>query len=155
MAKPENTNFLQPTKFLLTFAPVSDATFFCQKVNVPGVQVNELPRQVPNIDLYTAGTRITYGTLDINFLVNENLSSWKIIHDWLRDNTIEQKYRYKNVDATLTVLSNLNNPKIRVKYSNVFPISLGDLEFDTTLSAENHISSTASFRFDYYNIEIL
>lgn len=153
--KPENVNFLQPTKFLLTFSQVSDTTFFCQKVNVPGLQVNELPRQTPNIDLYTAGTRVTYNTLDFTFLVNENLSSWRVIHDWLRDNSINSKYRYKNVDATLTILSNQNNPKIRIKYSNVFPISLGDLEFDTTLSADNHISSTASFRCDYFNIEVL
>lgn len=155
MAKPENTNFLQPTKFLLTFPSVTDTTFFCQKVNLPGVQSNELPRQVPNLDLYVPGTRLSYSTLDITFLVNENLSSWKVIHDWLRDNTVDHQFHYRNVDAMLIILSNQNNPKIRIKYSNVFPITLGDLEFDTTLSAENHISSTASFRFDYYNIEIL
>lgn len=155
MAKPENTNFLQPTKFVLTFPSVVDTAFFCQKVNIPGVSVNELPRQVPNIDLYTPGTRISYNTLDINFLVNENISSWRVVHDWLRANTTDQKFKYQNVDAILTVYSNQNNPKIRIRYSNVFPISLGDLEFDTTLSAENHINCTASFRFDFYEIEVL
>lgn len=155
MAKPENTNFLQPTKFTLTFPEVTDTVFFLQKVNIPGISVNELPRQVPNIDLYVPGTRISYNTLDFTFLVNENLSSWRVIHDWMRDNTIDHKYRYKDIGAVLTVLSNQNNPKIRIKYTNVFPISLGDLEFDTTLSAENHVMSTASFRFDSFDIEVL
>lgn len=155
MAKPENTNYLQPTKFQLTFPSVADTIFFCQKVNIPGAQVPESPRQVPNVDLYTPGTRISYGTLDIEFSVNEDLSAWRVIYDWLRTNTLDQKFRYKNVDATLTVLSNLNNPKLRVKYSNVFPISLGDIEFDTRLSAEHHVSAVASFRFDFYEIEVL
>jgi hypothetical protein len=77
------------------------------------------------------------------------------VYDWLRDNTINQKYRYTNVDAILTVLSNQNNPKMRVKYSNAFPISLSDIEFDTRLSANEHISASASFRFDYYDIEMI
>lgn len=155
MAKPENTNFLQPTKFTITFPQVTDTIFFCQKINIPGISVNELPRQVPNVDLYVPGTRISYNTLDITFLVNENLSSWRVVHDWMRKNTIDQQYKYQNFDAILTVLSNQNNPKLRIKYGNVFPISLGDLEFDTTLSAEQHITSTASFRFDAYDIEVL
>ena len=155
MAKPENTNFLQPTKFILSIPSVTDMTFFCQKVNVPGISVSEIPRQTPNIDLYTPGTRIGYNTLDINFLVNEDISAWRVVQKWLIDNSTGQNFRYKNVDAVLTIYSNQNNPKIRVKYSNVFPISLGDLEFDTTLSAEQHINCTASFRFDYYEIEML
>lgn len=155
MAKPENTNYLQPTKFLLNFPSITDTTFFCQKVNIPGASVPEIIRSVPNIDLYTPGTRISYGTLDIEFSVNEDLSSWRIVYDWLLDNTIKHEFRYQNVDAVLTVLSNLNNPKMRVKYSNVFPISLGDIEFDTRLSADDHISTVASFRFDFYDIEML
>jgi hypothetical protein len=155
MSKPENTNYLQPTKFLLTFPSIADTSFFCQKVNLPGINVPEMLRSVPNIDLYTPGTRIAYNTLDIEFSINENLSSWLVIYNWLRDNTTDQSFRYKNVDAVLTILSNMNNPKLRVKYSNVFPTTLGDIEFDTRLSAENHISATATFRFDYYDIEVI
>ena len=155
MAKPNNTNYLQPTKFLLTFPEIADTIFFCQKVNIPGISVSESLRQVPNVDLYTPGTRISYNTLDVEFSVNEDLSAWRVIYDWMKTNTLDNKFKYKNVDATLTVLSNLNNPKMRVRYSNVFPISLGDVEFDTRLSADTHVSANATFRFDFYDIEVL
>jgi hypothetical protein len=92
--------------------------------------------------------------MDIEFSINENLSSWLVIYEWMRDNTTGN-FRYKNVDAIVTVLSNMNNPKLRVKYSNVFPTTLGDIEFDTRLSAEEHISVSATFRFDFYEIEVL
>lgn len=151
----ENKNLLQPTKFTLTFPDLPDMVYFCQKANIPGAVVSEVPRQVPNIDLYTPGTRLAYGTFDVTYLVNENLSSWRVIHDWLRDNTIDQKYKYEKRDAILTVMSNMNNPKIRIKFINVFPISVGDMEFDSTLSAEEHVVTSASFRFDYYDVEVL
>jgi hypothetical protein len=52
-------------------------------------------------------------------------------------------------------MSNQNNPKLRVNFINIFPVSVGSLDFDTTLSAEEHISASASFRYDYFTIEKL
>lgn len=155
MDKPENTNYLQPTKYLLSFPSISDTIYFCHKVNIPGVSTGEVLSPTPSVDLYHPGTRISYNTLDIEFSVNENISSWRVIYNWIKDNTIDNRFRYRNVDAVLTILSNLNNPKLRVKYSNVFPVSLSDLEFDTRLSASDHMFASATFRFDYYDIEVL
>lgn len=153
--KPKNTNYLQPTKFLLSFSDVSDAVYFCQQVNLPGLSVAEVAQPTPHANLFKQGTKVNYSNLDITFMVNEDLSAWTTIHDWMRDNSINEKYRNVKVDATLTILSNLNNPRIRITYRNVFPISLGSLIFDTTLSAENHLSATANFKYDYYDIEHL
>lgn len=153
--KPHNTNYLQPTKFLLTFSEISDTVFFCQQVNLPGVTVNEVTQPSPHVSLYKPGTKITYSPLNINFLVNEELTAWTLIHDWMRSNSIDEKYRKTKVDAVLTILSNMNNPKMRIKFHNVFPTTLTDVSFDTTLSAESHLSSSASFRFDYYDIELI
>ena len=69
--------------------------------------------------------------------------------------TTYTKRKESKKQAVLTVMSNQNNPKLRVKMLNLFPISLSDLEFDTTLSAEEHISATASFRYDLFEIEEL
>lgn len=156
ITKPKNTNLLQPTKYSVSFPEISDTIYFCQKVNLPGVQVTELPQVTPNLDLFVPGTKMTYGTFDIDFLINEDLSAWLYIHDWIRGITTDQKYRTKpRVQAILTVYSNQNNPKFRIKFMDIFPLSLGDIEFDTTLSAEDHLSSRASFRFNYFDIERL
>jgi hypothetical protein len=55
--------------------------------------------------------------------------------------------------AIFTVMSNLNNPKFRIKLNDIFPLSLSDLEFDTTLSAEDHMYATATFRYDWFDLE--
>lgn len=157
--KPENTNFLQPTKYVLTFPEIPDMVYFCQKANIPGVSLGQALQETPNLDLYHSGTKMTYNTFDITFLVNENLTAWTTIYNWMVElSSVEMTYAKRKENkkqAVLTVMSNQNNPKLRVKILNLFPISLTDLEFDTTLSAEEHITATASFRYDWFEIETI
>jgi hypothetical protein len=102
---------------------------------------------------------LEYGTFDVSFLVNENLTAWTTLYDWMKDlSSVESTYTKRKANrkqAVLTIMSNQNNPKLRIKYLNIFPISVGDLEFDTTLSAEEHVIATASFRYDLFEIEPL
>jgi hypothetical protein len=155
-AKPQNTNLLQPTKYTVTFPEISDTVYFCQKANIPGVTMAALPHPTPNLDLYVAGTKIEYGTFDITFLVNEDLSAWLDLYTWIKTITTDMRgYVKTNGQAVLTVYSNQNNPKLRVKLVNIFPLTLSDIEFDTTLSAEEHLLCSASFRYDYFEIEKL
>lgn len=154
--KPKNTNLLQPTKYSVIFPEISDTVYFCQKVNLPGVQLTEIPHVTPNLDLFVPSTKMIYGTFDIEFLVNEDLSSWLNVHNWIRGITTDMAYRTNpKTQAILTIFSNQNNPRIRIKFIDVFPLSLGDIDFDTTLSAEEHLSARASFRFNYFDIERL
>jgi hypothetical protein len=157
--KPENTNFLQPTKYILTFPEVPDMIYFCQKANIPGVSLGQALQETPNLDLFHSGTKISYNTFDVTFLVNEDLSAWTTIYNWMKDlSSVETTYTKRKEgrkQAVLTVMSNQNNPKLRVKLMNLFPTSLSDLEFDTTLSAEEHITATVSFRYDWFELEQL
>ena len=164
---PTNTNPLQPTKFLLTFDRIGAATYFCQSVNIPGVSVGQAPINFPSVTVYSPGNQITYNNLNVNFLVDETVVSWQNLHDWFRsfaspDGTDErnlktalqneyktqQKKQYS--DATLTVLNNLNNPVIRVQFTNVFPVSLSDINFDTRMSADDMITADATFVYDEF-----
>jgi hypothetical protein len=133
--------------------------YFCQKANIPGVSLGMALQQTPNLDLYHSGTKIEYNTFDITFLVNEDLSAWTTIYKWMTDlSSVDNNYTKRKENkkqAILTVMSNLNNAKLRVKLNNIFPVSLSDLEFDTTLSAEEHILATASFRYDWFDLETL
>jgi hypothetical protein len=55
-------------------------------------------------------------------------------------------------DATLTILSALNNPIARVEFVNMFPVSLSDIYFDTKQSADDIITADATFVFDQFKI---
>lgn len=158
---PENTNLLQPTKFLLTFSRIATTQYFCQTVNLPGVSLGEVVRVTPFLDMYSPGTKLTYEPLEMEFMVDEELLSWKNLYDWFTSMADPDGFEKRDVsrelqsikyfsDATLTVLSALNNPILRIQYTNVFPLSISDIGFDTTRSADTIITAKATFRYQSY-----
>lgn len=165
---PENTNPLQPTKFLLTFDRIGSVTYFCQEVNLPGVNLGHIVTNFPSLDVNNPGTKLSFNPLNVTFILDEELAGWQQLYAWFnsiaspegtkeRVSLTELQNQYKQnmlanySDATVTILSALNNPIVRIQYYNVFPVSLSDVQFDTTLSAENIMTGQASFVYDYFS----
>lgn len=165
---PENTGFLQPTKFLLSFDRVPNVTYFCQEANIPGLSLPGITVPSPALDYHVAGNKLTYEMFNVKFMIDAKAESWKNIHEWLMSiasphGTEERNYltrlqnQFKQTsfpqysDATLTVLSNLNNPILRVQLIGLFPLSLSGIQFDTTLSSEHIMTADATFSVKYFD----
>jgi len=84
--------------------------------------------------------------------------SLREIYNWQKNNSelnIEEKSQMQmNLysDATLTVLTSSNNSNFKVKFSNLFPYSLTDLQFDATGSDVDYLTAEATFKYTIYNI---
>jgi hypothetical protein len=116
--------------------------------------------------MYSPGTKLAYTPLNINFIVDEELATWKNLYNWFtsiadpdgfekRDHDRELQKNKHFSDATLTVLSALNNPILRINFRNVFPTTMSDINFDTTLSADNIVTVNATFRYESYVYDLL
>ena len=175
---PINTDLLQTTKFQMTFDRLPNLTYFCQNANVPGISLTEIVRNTPFIDVFHPGEKAIYDTYNISFLVSEDLSSWLELHDWIRAATFPTDYKeYIELakttrssftqtlannrrpavytDGSLTIYSNKNNPRFRVKFRDMFPCYLGSIAFNVGDNAETTVTCDASFRFSYYDIELV
>lgn len=169
---PNNTNFFQSNKFLLTFLRAPAMQYFCQSVNLPGVSLSEIPQSTPFVDIFRPGEKIIYDVLNVTFLVDEDLISWFEIHDWIRALTFPTKFdEYKNLgqlspnavntsnpqysDASLTLLNSKNNPTYRIKFLDCFPTTLSSIMMSTTDDANAVITADVSFRFTVFNIDKL
>jgi hypothetical protein len=167
---PQNTNYLQPTKFILSFDRIGSVQYFCQSINVPGISLGQGVYNTPLADIPIAGNKLTYNPLEIDFTINEDVESWNQIQLWMksiaspksiqeRNSLTALQTNYKNSkltsysDATLIVLSALNNPILSVRFINTFPTSLGDIQFDTKQSADDILTATASFAYEYFEFE--
>jgi hypothetical protein len=173
---PGSTDLLQSTKFRVTFDYLPGMTFFCQSANFPGLSLTEIPIPTPFIDFFVPGEKLVYDTLNITFLIDEQMLSWTEIHDWIRGLTFPtdfkeyfdlqkrgtsqltrvppvQKQKFQYGGAILSVYSNQNNPKFRVRFNDVFPTSLSSIIFNTQDTAENIAVADATFRFSYYDYE--
>ena len=58
-------------------------------------------------------------------------------------------------DATLTILSNKNNPVLNVNFSNVYPVSLSALQYVNDQSDTQYMSATATFQYQLFKFEPL
>lgn len=169
-----NPSLLQPNKFQLNFARLPNVQYFCQSVSVPGVSLSEVPQTTPFSDLYVPGDKIIYDLLNVTFYVDEDLTAWKEVHDWIRAMTFPVRYEeYQNLenlnrytksiqtnqpqysDGVLTLLTSSNNPKARFKFYDLFPVSLSTFVMSATDSSENIITADATFRYAYFDIETI
>ena len=58
-------------------------------------------------------------------------------------------------DATLTILSNKNNPIVEVRYSDLFPVSLSGLNYSQESTDVTYQTAQISFRYKLYEIVTL
>ena len=58
-------------------------------------------------------------------------------------------------DATLTILSNKNNPIVEVRFKDMFPISLGELNYDQAADDITTLNVDVTFKYQQYTIVAL
>ena len=58
-------------------------------------------------------------------------------------------------DATLTILSNKNNPIVEIRYSDMFPVSLSGLDYNQQATDVEYQTATIDFRYKLYEIVTL
>ena len=58
-------------------------------------------------------------------------------------------------DATLTILSNKNNPLVEVRFRDVYPASLSGLDYNQNATDVEYLTATCDFKYTLYEIVTL
>ena len=58
-------------------------------------------------------------------------------------------------DANLMILSNKNNPIVEINFQDIFPISLGTLDYTQAATDVDNLIATAEFAYKIYEIKTL
>lgn len=159
---PENTSFLQPTKFTMVFPTLPFLRYFGQTAEIPAISTSPVAVESPFTNTWRHGDKLVYDQLSINAIVDEDLKVWEETQNWLIALTKPREYseyiRHYNSkemvyhDAILTINTNANIPNIRFKFANVHPISLGAINFSVTQNADATLTADIIFRYDYYEL---
>jgi len=165
---PQNINPLSPNGFNFTVLKLPSITFFCQQANLPGLTFGEPAFANPFASVPLPGDHITYDTLNVNFLIDETMTNYKAIWNWIIALGFPQSYdQYvsfvnsdqsgvlnelaKNYsDATLEILGSSNKAVATVQFVDVFPASLDSIMFQSTNQDVPYLVGTATFRYSYY-----
>ena len=81
--QPSKMDYASPVQFRFKIAKLPQVEFFIQTVNLPGISLGSATVPTPLYDYPVPGDKITYQSLDISFLVDENLNNYKELHDWM------------------------------------------------------------------------
>tara|TARA_B100000614_G_scaffold670_1_gene779 strand:- start:18934 stop:19491 length:558 start_codon:yes stop_codon:yes gene_type:complete len=168
-----NRNFLSPGGFRFTLAKYPKIAYFCQSANIPAISVGELTQPTPFRPIPFEGV-LSYQTLSLRFLVDEDLENYLIIHNWMRGLGVPEKFKERQelidaqannfaqgigekefADGTLTVLNSNFKPKFNIVFKDMFPIALNTLEFDAALSDTEYFNSVVEFNYLQYEIQSL
>ena len=58
-------------------------------------------------------------------------------------------------DATLTILTNKNNPTVRVNFKSLYPSALTGVEYDVQSTTTTPLTATVTFKYSIYEFETL
>lgn len=166
---PENKNFLSPLGFKFQINKLPDMNFFVQSVVLPSIDVGNFDQPTPFRMMPTVGDHLEYGDLEVTFRVNESMSNYIEIFNWMMgigfpDNFDQRKDVQSQTivsgqglysDATLTVLSSAMNPSVDILIKDLFPISLSSLRLDSTMVDVEYVEATVTFKFLNFTIKKL
>tara|TARA_B100000287_G_scaffold347884_1_gene335918 strand:+ start:334 stop:603 length:270 start_codon:yes stop_codon:yes gene_type:complete len=78
--QPTKLDYASPTQFKFTIIKLPKVEYFCTTANVPGVTMGSSAQSTPFKDVPIPGDKLEYDTLNIQFLVDENLENYREIH---------------------------------------------------------------------------
>ena len=184
--QPANMDFASPSQFKFQLLKIPNVEYFVTGVNLPGISfTGDATVNTRFKTIAFMGDTIDFEDLEITFLVNEDLSNYREIHDWMigigfpKDNeqftaalAAEAQTRpgepsidtqRKSVgqpsslmsDATLTILTNKNNAKTRISFTNCFPTALSGLAYNSQITDTEQLTATVTMKYDLYEFESL
>ena len=167
-SNPINQSPLSGNGYKFAIEKIPNLSYFCQEVNIPSITLGETSMATPITIIALPGDQVIYDPLTIDFLLDNTMSNYVAIHDWITglgfpiDNEQYAARIAANAqtglsdsakaysDATLQVLDSFNNPIRTIQFVDIVPQTLEALTFTSTSQDVTYLVGRVSFRYAYY-----
>ena len=165
----QNRNFLSGVAFKFNLTKFPKVDFFSNSARIPEISL-ELTQQasyLKNIDV--PGERLTFGDFTLRFLVDENMENYISVYNWLtglgfpettkefaeiiKDSDGQRDPKEAFCDGTLRILNSNYREVAKVKFTDLFPISITSLDFDATNTDVQYFTAEATFKYTIYDLK--
>lgn len=141
---------LSPTGFKLTInrEKFANTEFFITSFGIPSVTSGEVLTNFRNRIGYTPGEAITFDTLSLRFAIDEDMTNYTEMFNWLKSNTdtIERH------DMILSIMSSHNNVNKQFQFKDSFPTSLSGVDFNSQSTDVTYLQADVTFRYNEFVI---
>lgn len=152
--QPTNLNQLNVVSFETNFLRIPGVSYFCQRVNIPGITLSNTNLSTPFANIPIEGDVLEFEDLTIGFIVDEDMQNYLELYNWLQSLGFPERYsQYDNEtssiksDMNILLHTNKSNPNYSIAFKDVFPVSLGTISFDTNATALDPIVVDAGFKY--------
>lgn len=157
-------NFLRPNGFRFMIHKLPKVVYFCQSANIPDMSLGVAIQATPLVDVPHPGEKLTFGSLNIEFIIQEDMSNYRELYEWMigvgfpkeRSQFTNYTNRLGEVsDASLVVLGSNFEYVTSIVLHDCFPVSLSGVQFTSTADAGGmqYLQAKAEFRFTMYELE--
>ena len=167
-----NRNFLSPLGFKFSLKRSPGVAYFCNEANIPDMSLSIAEQPTYLRDIPLPGDKIDFGDLSLRFMVDEDLTNYMEIQNWIRglgypervseyqdlekkayiQQTFGKKRQDVYSDGTLQILSNNLVPKFQVLFDDLFPYSISTVTFDATDTDIEYFTAEVSFKYTLYTL---
>jgi len=168
----KNRNFLSPTGFKFTLNRAPKVAFFSNSANIPSMDLGVAVQSTYLKDIDIPGDKIIFEDFSLRFLVDEDLSNYMQIQNWIRGlgfpDSLKEIFDLQDEnermdttksglmdiysDGTLTVLGSNQRPNFIVKFRDLFPVTLSTLNFDASQTDVEYFTADVQFKYTIYEI---
>lgn len=143
------------SNYFCVFSRIPNLVYYLQSFSLPAATNRKIQIGMPrdSASYYVAGHSADYEEFTMNFIMDENFISYFRVAKWMRE--IETKDNFDETVSwcSLMILNNAKKPIIRVDFRDVFPSSIGDIQF-SNLNADP-IMWYATFSNYSYSVKYL
>lgn len=166
--QPTTPNYLSPLNFKFFIRKSPNLDFFAQKVTVPGFNLPSALEPDPFTVIPFAGDHLDFEPLSVIFKVDEAMANYMEIFTWMTQEGFDTSYdQYAALanndtqtpasalgtksDISIFILDSQKNPLTECVVHDAFPISLSQLQFDSTQDDVRFITAEAKFKYTYFD----
>ena len=159
------SKFLSGVGFQLSLKKLPGVSYYCQSATVPSLNLAVADQPTMYRRLPEPGDEINYDDLSIRFLVDEDMTNYISIHNWMRylgypesnkdwttfkDGETYAEKQYS--DGSLFILDSNFVKRFEVRFQDLFPVSLGGLQLDASYTDTEYFTIDATFKYSIYDI---
>lgn len=179
--QPTELDYADPTKFKFSIKKLPIVEFFTVAANLPGINLGDAIFPTPLKSIPVMGDDLTYENLEITFLVDEKLTNYTEVHNWMVGIGFPQsRNQYGSLrtegdqispsqgkqagqesisgmfsDATLIITSAKNNPIVEARFQDIYPVALSGLAYNQQEGDITYLTANVTFTYKIYTLHTL
>jgi hypothetical protein len=168
MTEITNFSLLNGANFRFNITRASYLSFFTQTVALPTIYMRETENDNPFSTIYHPGDHIEYEPLSVTFIVDENLSGYLEIYNWMKGlgfpdsfeeyselvaaGDFDSPWKGLAEDIVVTTMTGARGLNLNFAFKDAFPISLTAPTLTTTEPGVKTLTCVATFRYSTFDL---